>query len=315
MGVALTSLDGQFLAANQALLDMLRTTETELLQRKVIDVYVDSRQREVLLDQLYESGTLRDFSLHLLRDDGSSFYARLNSSLLQIEGREVALAMVDDVTDQIVVEQEAAVLEERERLARELHDAVTQTLFSASVLAQAAPRLLDKNPAVARQNMEQLALLIRGALAEMRTLLFELRPGEFTQQNLSPLFDLLAESTRARTRANVSMDVQTSCSPPEEVAIAYYRIAQESLNNIAKHSLAGEIVVDLTCTPEGATLTIEDDGRGFDPQTIPAGHMGVSIMRERAQMIGAIIEIDSEIGGGTQVTVSWTAAKNESEHE
>jgi signal transduction histidine kinase len=93
--------------------------------------------------------------------------------------------MVDDVTDQITVEQEASVLEERERLAREFHDAVTQTLFSASVLTQALPRMLEKKPAIARQNMGQLDLLIRGALAEMRALLLELRLSEFVLRTWS----------------------------------------------------------------------------------------------------------------------------------
>ena len=103
--------------------------------------------------------------------------------------------------------------------------------------------------------------------------------------------------------------------PPENVATAYYRIAQESLNNVAKHALAGEVVIDLTCDPEGAKLRIKDDGRGFDPHTIPAGHMGVSIMQERAQDIGAKIVIESESGRGTEVSVFWSAGENESKYE
>jgi signal transduction histidine kinase len=181
--------------------------------------------------------------------------------------------------------------------------------------------LLEKNPAVASQNMKQLDELIRGALAEMRTLLLELRPTEFGEKNLAQLFDLLTESTRARTGVNIIMNVDSNCSPPEDVAIALYHITQESLNNVAKHALASEVVVDLSCDNSGTLLSIEDDGRGFDPSAIPAGHMGVSIMRSRAQEIGASIKIDSEIGRGTQVTVSWSAAGkesasgDESEHE
>jgi signal transduction histidine kinase len=168
--------------------------------------------------------------------------------------------------------------------------------------------LLEKNPAVASQYMKQLDELIRGALAEMRTLLLELRPNEFREKNLAQLFDFLAESTRARTQANVSMNVDSSCSLSEDVAIALYRITQESLNNVAKYALASEIVVDLSCDTSGMLLSIKDDGRGFDPSAIPAGHLGVSIMRARAQEIGASLKIDSEIGRGTQVTVSWSAA-------
>jgi signal transduction histidine kinase len=233
-------------------------------------------------------------------------------SRLLLEDTEVLLSMVEDVTAEITAEHEAAVLEERERLARELHDAVTQTLFTASVLAQTSPRLLETNPAVARHNLVQLDELIRGALAEMRTLLLELRPNELREKSLAQLFNLLAESTLARAGANVIVNADSNCSPPQDVAIALYRIAQESLNNVAKHAMANEVVVNLSCDTSSTLLSIKDDGRGFDPSTIPTGHLGVSIMRSRAQEIGASIRIDSKIGRGTQVSVSWSAAGKES---
>jgi PAS domain S-box-containing protein len=312
LGVALTNIEGRFLAVNKALADMLRSTEAELLRRKVYDVYVDPDQRVAMLKRLRKTGTLRDRNLHLLRDDGSSFYARLNSSHIDLAGRYVILAFVDDVTDQIVAEQEAAVFEERERLARDLHDDVIQTLFSASVLAHTLPSLMDKNPAFARQSMERLEKLIHGGLAEMRALLLELRPGEFRDKNRAQLFELLAESTRARTQAKVSLNVDKSYSLPEDVTTSLYRIAQESLNNVAKHALASEIFIELTCDSKGAKLTIKDDGRGYDTSVIPAGHFGLSIMHERALDIGANIKIESEIDGGTLVYVTWSAAGNES---
>jgi signal transduction histidine kinase len=171
---------------------------------------------------------------------------------------------------------------------------------------------MDKNPTFARQSMKRLEKLINGALAEMRALLLELRPGEFRDKNLAQLFELLAKSTRARTLAKVSLNVDTSCSPPEDVATTLYRIAQESLNNVAKHALASEIFIELTCDPKGAKLTIKDDGRGYDTSVIPAGHFGLSIMHERALDIGANIKIESEIDGGTLVYVTWSAAGNES---
>jgi two-component system nitrate/nitrite sensor histidine kinase NarX len=175
--------------------------------------------------------------------------------------------------------------------------------------------MLDKNTGIALQNMEQLDLLIRGALTEMRALLLELHPSEFREKNLAQLLYLLAESTRARSRVDVTFNANEHDSLPEDVALALYRIAQESLNNVAKHALASEVVVDLTCSPHGARLMIKDDGRGFDPQAIPAGHLGVGIMRERAQAVGASIKIESENGRGTQVTVSWLAPGDNSDNE
>jgi PAS domain S-box-containing protein len=315
LGIALSSFDGQFLSVNEALLKMLRISEEELLKSKVTDFYLDPSDRSALLAEVQESGSAQNFGVQLIRNDGSDFFASFNMSRSVVEGNEVLLTVVEDVTDEITAEQEAAVLEERERLARELHDAVTQTLFSASVLAHTSPPLMDKNPAAARQNMEQVEILVHGALAEMRTLLLELRPGDFTEKSMSQLFNLLEESTRARTHAKVSWNVDSSCSPPDYVAIALYRIAQETLNNVAKHALASEVFVELTCDPKGAKLTVKDDGRGFDPQAILAGHLGIGIMRERAQKIGANIKIESEIDGGTLVTVSWSALGDETEHE
>jgi signal transduction histidine kinase len=96
---------------------------------------------------------------------------------------------------------------------------------------------------------------------------------------------------------------------PDDVTLTLHRIAQESLNNIAKHAEASEVVIDLSCSPESVKLYIEDDGRGFDPQAIPAGHLGIGIMRERAQKIGATLQINSKPGDGTSVLVTWSEAK------
>jgi signal transduction histidine kinase len=92
----------------------------------------------------------------------------------------------------------------------------------------------------------------------------------------------------------------------DDVTLALHRITQESLNNVAKHAQASEVFVDLNCTPACVTLCIRDDGRGFDPRNIPAGHLGIGIMRERAQKIGATLTIDSTPGGGTIVSVTWS---------
>jgi PAS domain S-box-containing protein len=311
LGVAVTTFDGQFLTFNQALVNMLRTTEAELLQRNVSDVYADPVQRENLLNKLRESGNLRDFNLHLLRDDGTSFFARLNSVQLFLQGREVFMAMVDDVTEQMTAEHEAAVLEERARLARELHDAVTQTLFSASLLADTTPHLWDKDQVIARQNLNQLGRLLRGALAEMRTLLFELRPAAMKNQTLGQLLDPLIESARSRTRALVYLNVAGDRTLPENVTMAMLRIAQESLNNVAKHAEATEVNVDLACGPEGVVLRIRDDGRGFDPADIPPGHFGIGNMTDRARKIGATFKVESNPGGGTQVLVTWSEGGEE----
>ena len=287
---------------------MLGISEEEALQRNVTDFYADQRDRLALLTEVQQSGSGQEFGMQILRTDGSPFFASLNVSRLVLEGNEVLLALVEDVTDELTAEQEIAALEERERLARELHDSVSQSLFAAGMIADATPRLWDKDPVSGQQNLELLSVMIRGASAEMRSLLLELRPDTLKDQTLGKLLETLAVAARARTRAAVSLKVEGDRLLPEDVTIAFHRIAQESLNNIAKHAEASEVVIDLSCVPESAKLCIEDDGRGFDPLAIPAGHLGIGIMRERAQKIGAAFQIDSRPGDGTLVVVTWSEA-------
>ena len=309
LGIALSSFEGNFLTVNKALLDMLRISEEEALQRNVTDFYADPGDRAALLAEVQESGSVQDFGVQLIRNDGSSFFASFNMSRLVLEGNEVLLTLVEDVTDELTAEQEIAALEERERLARELHDSVSQTLFSAGMIADASPRLWDKDPGHGQQNLELLSVLIRGASAEMRSLLLELRPDTLKDQTLGKLLETLAIAARARTQAAVSLKVEGDCLRQEDVVIAFHRIAQETLSNIAKHAEASQVVIDLGCDPESTKLCIQDDGRGFDPQAIPAGHLGVGIMRERAQKIGATFQIDSKPGDGTLVVVTWSEAR------
>jgi PAS domain S-box-containing protein len=309
LGIALTSFTGEILTVNQALLDMLRISEEELLRKGATDLYVEPADRKTLLAEVRQSGSVRDFGVQLVRNDGEYFYASVNMSRLVLEGNEVLLTMVDDVSDEITNEQEFAALEERERLARELHDSVSQSLFTAGMIADATPRLRDKDPTGEQQNLELLSVMIRGASAEMRSLLLELRPDTLKDQTLGKLLETLAVAARARTRAAVSLKVESDCLLPEDVTLTLHRIAQESLNNIAKHAEASEVVIDLNCNPESANLSIKDDGRGFDPQAIPAGHLGIGIMRERAQKIGATFQIKSKPGDGTSVLVTWSEAR------
>ena len=204
--------------------------------------------------------------------------------------------------------QQAATLEERQRLARELHDAVTQTLFSTALIAEVLPELWDLDAGEARERLADLRRLTRGALAEMRTLLVELRPDALTQLALGDLLRQLAEATAGRTRLDVESRVDGPVRRlPPEVHVALYRIAQEALNNVVKHAEARHASLELVFTDDGARLRVRDDGRGFDTDsTLPAGHFGLGIMRERAASIGAHLQLLSQPGEGTLLEVSWT---------
>jgi signal transduction histidine kinase/putative methionine-R-sulfoxide reductase with GAF domain/predicted hydrocarbon binding protein len=198
--------------------------------------------------------------------------------------------------------ERSAVVEERNRLARELHDAVTQTLFSASLIADVLPRLWDKNPDEGRRRLEELGELTRGALAEMRAMLLELRPSALAQYSLADLLRQLAEAHAGRARLPVDVSIHgQEQTLPEETQSALYRIAQESLNNVAKHAGPCQVVVALSYEPLQVSLTIEDNGRGFDPAHIGVQSLGLGIMRERAERLGGTLAIESEMGVGTRV--------------
>ncbi|HBY96304.1 MAG TPA: hypothetical protein DEP84_20510, partial [Chloroflexi bacterium] len=203
--------------------------------------------------------------------------------------------------------EEVAVLEERQRLARELHDAVTQTLFSASLIAEALPRVWHRDSEAGRRGLEELHRLTRGASAEMRTLLLELRPAALTEKPLDQLLGHLAETMTSRTRVPISLATDPDCLLPEDVQIALYRIAQEALNNVAKHASAGQVSVELSCQRQQVTLRIRDDGVGFDSHDVLRDRVGMGVMRERAARIGAALEITSRPGQGTEVVVVWPA--------
>jgi signal transduction histidine kinase len=210
--------------------------------------------------------------------------------------------------------EESAAAAERNRLARDLHDAVSQTLFSVSLIAEVLPRIYARDPVQGAQRLDELRQLTRGALAEMRTLLLELRPAALAEANLSDLLKQLGEAVTGRARIPVEvMTTEDTDALPTEVRVALYRIAQEALNNVAKHSGAATATVSLSRLDEprgGLRLMIQDDGTGFDPAGADAGRLGLGIMRERAEAIGASLTITSAPGKGTAVSALWSPSSS-----
>jgi signal transduction histidine kinase len=200
--------------------------------------------------------------------------------------------------------QEAAALNERQRLARDLHDAVSQSLFSATIIAEALPRLWEQHPDKVFANLHQLHQLTRSAAAEMRVLLWELRPANLVSTGLDKLLAELISAVQARRKMAIERTVEGTQQLPPDVHIAFFRIAQECLNNIVKHSQATEAHIHLHTDAQQTIMRIRDNGQGFDQDKISSG-FGMDTMRERAQMIGASLQVASEQGRGTEITVTW----------
>jgi PAS domain S-box-containing protein len=207
--------------------------------------------------------------------------------------------------------QALAALQERQRLARNLHDAINQSLFSAGLIAEVLPRLWEQDPDEGRRSLEDMRRLMRGAQADMRLLLAELRPSALTDAELDDLLRLLGNALSGRTDIPVSVIVtgqetlQEQRTLPPDVQVALYRLCQEGLNNIARHAGASRVDIQLQYETGAVELRIRDDGRGFDPAQTPPGHYGLSMMRERATAVGAALSITSQPGYGTEVVIRW----------
>ena len=194
--------------------------------------------------------------------------------------------------------------QERGRLARELHDSVTQALFAATLRAEALTRAEDASPKVVR-GAQEVARLNRGALAQMRTLLLELRGEPLEAVPLGQLVEYLAEAARGATSAAVHVAVHGDGQVPAAIHVAAYRIAQEALNNVTRHARADNAWITLETRSLRLGLTVEDDGIGFVPAAPVPAHLGLQTMRERADEIGAVLRVDSCAGVGTVVSLEW----------
>jgi PAS domain S-box-containing protein len=238
------------------------------------------------------------------------FYTRHHAQLAQAIADQAAVAMENARLYERA--QQTAALEERQRLARELHDAVTQTLFSASLIADVLPRLWARDQQAGMERLEDVRALTRGALAEMRTLLLELRPTAIVEAELSDLLRQLAEVLYGRSRLPVTVEVEGQGELPADVKLAFYRVAQEALNNADKHAAASHIDVRLNHGDRSVALSVKDDGKGFDPRVSTEdgyAHFGLVAMRERAKGVGATVSVRSQPGAGTEVRLQWNKAR------
>ncbi|OLC30825.1 MAG: hypothetical protein AUH31_03850 [Armatimonadetes bacterium 13_1_40CM_64_14] len=198
--------------------------------------------------------------------------------------------------------REKAILEERQRLARELHDSVSQALYGIALGARTARELLNREPAQAAEPLDYVLSLAEAGLAEMRALIFELHPEALETEGLVAALTKQIESARVRHSLEVHADWCGEPELPYEVKEAIYRIAQEALNNITKHARARRVDIRMQCSSDEVTLEVRDDGTGFAEESFP-GHLGLRSMRERAKKIGGTLDVESAPSQGTCVRV------------
>jgi two-component system NarL family sensor kinase len=202
---------------------------------------------------------------------------------------------------------EYGAVEERNRLAREIHDTLAQGLAAIALQLETADALLEAgaDPARARQAIEQSLSLLRANLEEARRSVLDLRAAPLEGRSLAQVLEAMADEATREWNLQTQLDVTGSHRPlPLRVETGLYRIAQEALTNIRRHAEAKHVLIRLIATPDRVELSIEDDGRGFDPTRVPQGRYGLIGLRERVKLLGGELNMDSHSGKGTRLEVS-----------
>jgi len=193
---------------------------------------------------------------------------------------------------------ELAASQERAHLARELHDSVTQALFSMGLTLRTLELLLEtNNPEGAQVKVDELRELQKDALAEMRTLIFELRPSSLESDGLVQALRTHATAVQRRTGLTIVVDADPIERLPLPTEEALYRIGQEALHNVVKHANASNATLRIATDGERVRLSVSDDGIGFAPDQVPRGHLGLIGMRQRADLVGGELRVESKAGG------------------
>ena len=277
-----------------------------IIDETTLPVAID-RWQDLMADPTAEAQA----SLLLKGRDGRLTPVDVRSRGVLVDGRFAGIqGATRDIGEQVRLQTELrrqagelAAGEERAHLARELHDSVTQALFSMTLVARSIEMLVDRDPAAVRTQLGQLRDLQREALAEMRALIFELRPGNLEQDGLVRALKTHSGALQGRIGLPIVVESDLVDRLPLVAEEVLYRIAQEALHNVVKHAAARQVRLELRRRGDGVSLTVTDDGKGFDPAGVPDGHLGLAGMRARADRIGADFSCISRAGHGTTVEV------------
>lgn len=255
-------------------------------------VSIGLRKRLTRLSTAAQAWSQGDFSV-LPRDRSGDEIGELTRALN---------SMAEQLQTHIHTRDELARVEERNRLARELHDTVKQQTYAARMQLTAVKNLLPADPQAAAEGIETVLQLNRETQLELKLIIDELRPAALDGKGLAQALAETAARWQAQTGIPVGVTVSGERSLPLDVEQVLYRVFQESLSNIARHAEASQVDVSLQVDPERVTLTIRDDGRGFDPQVTQPGTLGLAGMKQRMAEIGGTFKVESRLAVGTKIT-------------
>lgn len=240
-------------------------------------------------------------TLHVVNKPGG--FTEDDTHLLSLFAEQAAIAIANARLHEQV--KELAVAEERQRLARELHDSVTQVLYSVILYADATRLAFAADKKVeGMQNLDELRTLTRQAMADMRLLLYRLHPPELEKEGLLAALQARLEAVEERAKLKIDLQVEGEDILPIATEEELYKIALEALNNVVKHAKAEQVTVRFRFTEENCWMTIQDDGVGFDPATaLREGGLGLRGIAERVNQLGGTLSVESTPGHGAKVQV------------
>ncbi len=213
--------------------------------------------------------------------------------------------MADEKADYAKSAHKAAVIEERQRLARDLHDAVSQQLFALTMMSEAALKQLDKNPVIAKKQMEEVAKSALQSQTEMRALLLHLRPVHLSGDSLSTGVSKLVEELKQKSNTHFQLSIEEDLALTETIEDHVFRIIQEALSNILRHANATEVRLDIATRAKELFIHIRDNGKGFDVnhRVEKKASYGLKTMQERSEELGGTFVLRSDQDEGTHITI------------
>jgi signal transduction histidine kinase len=240
-------------------------------------------------------------AFYLTEKEGTPEFAEDDERLIQMFAAHAAVAIENARLYER--SRELSIAEERNRLARELHDSVTQKLFGVVLTAEAAATLVDRDADSARAQLQRVQDLAKEAMEELRSLIFELRPAALETEGLAITLRKHVDALRRVYRRDVGLRIAGKAELPPGTEGEVFRIAQEALANALRHAGASRIDVELDARDGRLRLTVADDGVGFETQSaiVRSRRLGLTSMEERARAVGGTLDIESTPGGGTTV--------------
>ena len=240
-------------------------------------------------------------AFYLTDKEGSAQFSVEDQALIELLAPHAAVAMENAWLHER--SRELSIVEERNRLARELHDSVVQKLFGVVLAAESAATLLERDPGDAQTQVERLGELAQDAIAELRAIVLQLRPAALESEGLATALRKHVEVLRRVHSVEVGLELSGAPRLRPGVDDEVFRIAQEALHNALRHARADAITVRLDERDDALTLAVSDDGSGFDPAAaeLRSQSLGLTTMEERARELGGRLVVDSAPGAGTRV--------------